>query len=163
MFSQTVEYALRAIVILCDEAPRPRTSEQIAQVTLVPQAYLPKVMQSLIRAGLVKSQRGPKGGFSLTKAPEQLTVLEVINAVDPIMRIHDCPLGITGHEGLLCPLHRRLDKTLEMVEDVFRQTTLAMILSETTGSRPLCRTDDPATETVQIDVTTTTPPEQPQV
>ena len=47
MFSQTVEYALRAIVHLADQAPNPCTTEQIAKATKVPQAYLSKVLQSL--------------------------------------------------------------------------------------------------------------------
>ena len=54
MLSQTVEYALRAAVYLANQAPAPRTTEQIADVTKVPQAYLSKVMQSLARSGIVQ-------------------------------------------------------------------------------------------------------------
>ena len=47
MFSQTVEYALRAVVHLADQAPSPRTTDQIAAATRVPKAYLSKVLQGL--------------------------------------------------------------------------------------------------------------------
>ena len=138
MFSQTVEYALRAVVHLADHAPSPRTTDQIAAGTLVPEAYLSKVLQELCHAKIVQSKRGRGGGMVLTKSPSQLTILEVVNAVEPIGRIRECPLGLTAHGVRLCPLHRRLDNALAMVEDAFRQTTLAEILAEPTRSRPLC-------------------------
>jgi len=74
----------------------------------------------------------------LLKSPSDLTILEVVNAVEPIGRIRTCPLGLTAHGARLCPLHRRMDNALAMVEDAFRQTTLAEVLAEPTSSRPLC-------------------------
>lgn len=138
MFSQTVEYALRAVVHLADHAPNPRTTEQIAQATLVPKAYLSKVIQGLCHAGVVQSRRGIGGGVALVKSPKDLTILEVVNAVEPIERIRECPLGLKAHGVRLCPLHRRMDNALAMVENAFRETTLAEVLAEPTASRPLC-------------------------
>ena len=142
MFSQTVEYALRAVVHLAHHAPDARTTEQIAKATKVPQAYLSKVLQNLRSNGIVKSQRGIGGGISLSPSPEELTVLEVVNAVDPIKRIRTCPLGLETHGVNLCPLHRRLDNALAMVEGAFGDTTLAEVLSEPTTSVPLCEFPD---------------------
>jgi len=139
MLSQTVEYALRAIVCLANEAPSAQTNVQLAEVTKVPAAYLSKVMASLNRAGLVQSQRGPNGGFTLTKEPESLVLLDVVNAVDPIRRITKCPLDIKSHGAKLCGLHRRMDEAIAMVEKVFGETTLADILAESNGSKPLCQ------------------------
>jgi Rrf2 family transcriptional regulator, nitric oxide-sensitive transcriptional repressor len=138
VFSQTVEYALRAAVHLAQHAPRAQTTPQIAAATRVPPAYLAKVLQGLRRAGIVQSQRGVKGGVSLNKLPEELTILEVVNAVDPIRRIRECPLGLAAHGVRLCPLHKRLDTALATVEDAFRATTLAEILAEPSESVPLC-------------------------
>ena len=138
MFSQTVEYALRAMVYLASSGPEPQATGTIATATKVPQAYLVKVLQSLNRAGLVQSQRGVGGGVSLARPPEELTILEVVNAVDPIKRLATCPLGLPSHGANLCPLHRRMDNALAMVEGAFRSTTLAEVLAEPTQSRPLC-------------------------
>lgn len=138
MFSQKVEYALRAVVHLAAEAPAARTVEQIAKATKVPQAYLAKVIQELVHAGVARSQRGIGGGISLGKSPETLTILEVVNAVDPIRRIQTCPLELAAHGVKLCPLHRRVDEALALVEQAFRSTTLAEILAEPTTSVPLC-------------------------
>lgn len=76
--------------------------------------------------------------MTLTKEPKDLTILEVVNAVEPIQRIKTCPLGLTSHGIHLCPLHRRLDNALAMVEKAFGGTTLAEVLGEPTSSPPLC-------------------------
>src|SRR5205085_4728724 len=138
MFSQTVEYALRAVVHLAARAPAARTTEQIAAATRVPKAYLSKVLQGLARAGVVQSQRGAGGGVALVKPPDGLTILEVVNAVEPLQRITTCPLGLAAHGVRLCPLHRRLDEALAAVERAFGRTTLAEVLAEPTLSVPLC-------------------------
>jgi Rrf2 family protein len=138
VFSQTVEYALRAVVHLASEAPAPRTTDQIAKITHVPRAYLSKVLQSLSRAGIVHSQRGLGGGIALTKTPDQITILEVVNAVEPIGRITTCPLGLSAHGVNLCPLHRRVDNALALVETAFGETTLAEVLDDPNHSVPLC-------------------------
>lgn len=138
MLSQTVEYALRAVVHLADRSPEACTTEQIAVATRVPQAYLSKVLQSLVRAGIVKSQRGLGGGMTLARLPGDLTILQVVNALEPISRIKVCPLGLAAHGVRLCPLHKRLDDAMATVEQAFASTTLAAILSDPSPSVPLC-------------------------
>lgn len=138
MLSQTTEYALRAVVHLASLSPQPQTTNQISEATMVPRAYLAKVVQALVRAGILHSQRGVKGGVLLARSLDELTMLDVVNAVDPIQRIHTCPLGLPAHGVRLCPLHARLDKALSMVEKAFADSTLAEILREPSPSKPLC-------------------------
>lgn len=138
MISQTAEYALRAAVYLADQPAGPQTTRDIARATRVPVGYLSKVLQSLGRAGIVQAQRGLHGGFVLSRPPEELTVWEVIQAVDPLQRIRQCPLGLKAHGVNLCPMHKRLDDAMAMVEQAFRQSTLAELLAQPTTSRPLC-------------------------
>jgi len=138
MLTQTVEYALRTVACLGQAYPEARTTPQIAEVTRVPRAYLSKVLQALGRAGIVRSQRGVGGGVHLLKPPAELTILEVVNSVDPIQRIRTCPLGLAAHGVHLCPLHFRLDAVMASVESAFGATTLAEVLAEPTTSVPLC-------------------------
>lgn len=138
MFSQTVEYALRAVMTLAEHAPAARTTDQIAAATRVPKAYLAKVLQALTRGGLVQSRRGVGGGTSLARPPEKITILEVVNAVEPVQRIKTCPLGLAAHGTRLCPLHRRMDQALAHVEQAFARTTLAEVLADPSQVRPLC-------------------------
>jgi Rrf2 family transcriptional regulator, nitric oxide-sensitive transcriptional repressor len=138
MLSQTVEYALRAMVYLAASDGEPQPTEQIAEKTKVPAPYLAKVLQNLTRKGLVRSQRGVRGGFLLARRPEDITILDVVNAVDPIQRIRTCPLELKSHGVRLCPLHFRMDRALALVEEAFRASTLAEVLAEPTQSVPLC-------------------------
>jgi len=130
LFSLTIEYAMRAMVALAAGDGSPMTTRQIAETMKVPRSYLSKVLQSLVRAGLVHSTRGLKGGFVLTRSPKELNLMEVLNAVSPYKRIESCPLDLEGHSSELCPLHRRLDQAMAMVQNAFEGTTLAEILSE---------------------------------
>lgn len=139
MISQTTEYALRAIVFLADQEGQARTTAQIAKGTKVPAGYLAKVMQSLSRHGVVHSQRGLHGGFTLSRPAEEMTVLDVINAVDPIQRYPECPLGLPSHGKRLCPLHRQLDDAAQQLENIFGGTTIATLNSVPASRKPLCR------------------------
>lgn len=140
MLSQTVEYALRAVVQLASIAPRASTTAELAVVTQVPQAYLAKVLQALVKAGIVASQRGASGGVSLARPAEKLTILDIVNATDPIQRIKTCPLELASHGTKLCPLHRRMDAALAEVEHAFRSTTLAEVVGDPSKIKPLCDT-----------------------
>ncbi len=138
MISQTTEYALRAVVYLAQHPHESWTTRQIAAATRVPAGYLSKVLQGLSRSGLISSQRGRHGGFQLTHEPGELTVLEVVNAVEPIRRITSCPLKLGTHDAGLCPLHKRLDQTIAQVEQSFAQTTVEQLLGQSDGPEPLC-------------------------
>jgi Rrf2 family protein len=102
----------------------------IADATHVPPDYLAKVMQTLVRAGLVTGRRGRTGGYALARSAAETSVLEIVNAVDPIRRIHTCPLDLAHHATRLCPLHRRLDAAAEHIERLFADATLADLIEE---------------------------------
>jgi Rrf2 family protein len=139
--SQTAEYALRAIVCLSQEAKHEEgqilTAPFIAEQTQVPAGYLVKVLQSMSRAGLVRSQRGIGGGFRLACDPKKTTIYDVVRAVDELPRIVVCPLGNPLHIKL-CPLHQRLDNALESVEVAFKNTSIAELVET---QAPLCLID----------------------
>lgn len=139
MISQTAEYALRSMVYLGSQIGQPVTTQRIAAATRVPVGYLSKVLQALGRAGLVDAQRGLKGGYALARPVDKLTILEVINAVDPLERITCCPLGLPAHGGRLCSLHRRLDEALGLIESLYAKTTIEQLLNEQgMHQAPLC-------------------------
>jgi Rrf2 family nitric oxide-sensitive transcriptional repressor len=137
VISQTAEYALRAMVYLAGEQrnqgsdePVSQTVQQIAEGTQVPMNYLSKVLQQLTRAGLIASQRGLGGGFRLVLPPEVMTVYDVVNTVDPVQRITNCPLHLRAHRDQLCPMHQRLDDAMALIEAQFRATTIAELLAQ---------------------------------
>ena len=141
MISRTAEYALRAVVCLADRAAVPLTTERVAEVTQVPAGYLCKVLQALGRAGLVVSRPGLHGGFILGRPAENISVLDVVNAVGGVRRIRECPLGLGSHRRNLCPLHRRLDETAALVEQAFGESTITELLAEPSRGKPLCEVE----------------------
>ncbi|CAG1000952.1 Putative HTH-type transcriptional regulator [Phycisphaerales bacterium] len=132
MFSQTTEYALRAALFLANLGPRFASADEIAEGTQVPSGYLSKVMRDLVLGEIVNSQRGPNGGFVLARPAAEITILDVVNAVDPIRRITACPLGNPMHVNL-CPLHEKLDGAIAQIERAFSETTLAQLVQSGTG------------------------------
>ena len=137
MISQTAEYALRAVIWLAGHPEEALGTKRISREVQVPAGYLAKVLQTLARAGLVHSAPGRGGGFRLTRPAEEITVLDVVNAVDPVQRIRTCPLHLASHAKNLCPLHRRLDSAMAQMESAFAESTVADLLAEETESPPL--------------------------
>jgi Rrf2 family protein len=101
-------------------------------------AYLSKVLQGLREKGIVHLQRGLGGGVTLARMPSELTILDIVNAVEPIQRIKTCPLHLKSHGAKLCALHSRMDASLKSMEEAFAATTLAELLLEPNPSVPLC-------------------------
>jgi Rrf2 family protein len=95
-------------------------------------------MRALVRARLVRSRRGVGGGYELAETPARLTVLSVVQAVDPIRRIATCPLELSQHRGGLCPLHRRLDQAAASLEALLGGTSILELLDVPRARRPLC-------------------------
>lgn len=118
----------------------PLGNERIASETKVPPSYLAKVLQQLVEARILSSRRGAGGGFQLIRDIETLTVLEVINAVDPMRRITDCPLGLKTHRKIRCPMHARLDESLALVEQTLGRSTIRDVLREKGRPQPLIET-----------------------
>lgn len=138
MFSQTAEYAIRAIVWLAENSDDgPVGNQTIADGTQVPVTYLAKILQQLVKSGLVNSKRGVGGGFVLNFAADEITVLDVVNAVDPIERITSCPLNLKSHATKRCGMHARMDKAMEMVEAVLSQSTIEEIINDKSRPTPL--------------------------
>ena len=139
MFSTTLEYALRAVTFLAARPGEGMTAQRIAEGTQVPEDYLSKVLQQLTRADVLVSQRGRNGGFQLARPAVEISMLTVVNAVEPIPRIEKCPLGLRLHGVKLCPLHRRLDHAYFLVQQAFAETTLAELVEDNKSRETLCQ------------------------
>jgi len=138
VFSTTLEYALRAVTFLASNPDEGLTAQRIAAGTQVPDDYLSKVLQQLVRGGVLTSQRGRNGGFQLARPAAEISMLAVVNAVEPIARIHTCPLGLRQHGVKLCPLHKRLDHAFELVEKAFAETTLDELVADNKRREAFC-------------------------
>lgn len=137
MLPKTAEYALRAVVWLARAPEQPASADVLAENTKVPRRYLHTVLQELSRGGLVTSRSGPGGGYVLAKSPKAISILDVVNVVAPLERIHQCPLGLRSHTTL-CPLHRELDNVYAQSEKALRRVSIAQLVNSTSEIVPLC-------------------------
>ena len=86
--SRSVSYALVAVGYVAENCQDgPVLSAKISKEYGIPLEYLLKIMQQLVRASVLRSKRGPRGGFSLARDPKEITMLQVIEAIDgPVMK-----------------------------------------------------------------------------
>jgi len=106
--SPTCQHALRALIYLASKnSDRPVLVREIADAALVPKQSLAKILHGLRNKGLVKSTKGPGGGYQLARAGSEMTIVEVIEAVDgPIDLARSCILGLDEcHDDAGCALH----------------------------------------------------------
>jgi Rrf2 family transcriptional regulator, nitric oxide-sensitive transcriptional repressor len=141
MYSQTAEYALRAMASLALRPDELVSTPEIASLTKVPVNYLAKVLQFLAASELITGRRGVGGGYKLARPASDVRLLDVINAVSPVARIESCPLGLPNHGPFLCPLHRRADQAAAAVIAIFEGVTLADLVNDPMSNRPLCDTE----------------------
>jgi Rrf2 family protein len=121
-------YALTYLVHLARERPdRPVPSHEAAREAVLPERFLMKVLRPLVWAGVLRSVRGPSGGYTLARAPKDVTLLEVVEAVDGPLR---GDAGAVGTEGVA--LDRRLqavcDGAAALVRERLAQVTLAELV-----------------------------------
>lgn len=97
--TRQADYALRAMLYLSRLEPNKRAAtSQIAEEKRIPPSFLAKIISQLSIAGLIHTSRGAKGGVSLARAPEEITVLEVVEAIDGPIALNDCT-----HDPADCP------------------------------------------------------------
>jgi Rrf2 family transcriptional regulator, iron-sulfur cluster assembly transcription factor len=102
--SLTTSYAFKALACLVDGSCSTRQIADIARCTHVPRPYLAKVMVLLVQAGLVASKRGYRGGISLAKPANEISLLDVVIAVEGEPWASDCLLGLEKcPEAQSCP------------------------------------------------------------
>lgn len=137
--SQTAEYALRAMVHMAASGGGPLTTRSIAKATHIPPGYLSKILRALGDSRILFARRGVGGGFIITHPIEQITLQNVLDAVDGgVARITSCPLGIAEHQSL-CSIHQLLDDAAAELERILHRTTLADIVSSDQSRQALCR------------------------
>jgi Rrf2 family transcriptional regulator, iron-sulfur cluster assembly transcription factor len=103
--------------------------DEVSREEKIPKSFLAKIFQSLGKAGLVRSYRGTGGGFALVKKPEEITVLEVIEAIEGKIAFQRCLQEVPncGHmDG--CALCGLFEQAQDRVKEVFTQTSLADLL-----------------------------------
>jgi Rrf2 family protein len=124
-FSEAANLALHACAVLASmDQTEPVSHDRIASALGVSPSHLGKVMQKLVRAGILESVRGALGGFSLSADPSSLTLLQILESVDGPVAGSGCLLGKKVCSGGRCPLSTLSDKVSGIVTDGLGKLTL---------------------------------------
>lgn len=89
-YSASVEYGLHAVLWLLSEQPKRASSRDLAEMQGLPPAMLAKVMQKLEKGGIVRSSGGISGGYELARLASEVSVLDVVDAIEGDRRLFDC-------------------------------------------------------------------------
>lgn len=132
------------IVLLTHFARHPKEQthnvRDLAAETRLPLPTVSKILKTLTRSGIVQSHRGVKGGYRLTRAPEAISVAEIIAALDGPIAITDCTTGSAGLCELerLCPVSANWQRINRAVREALERVTLAEMAQPTPSiHRPL--------------------------
>ena len=126
MLNRSAEYALRAAHLLAHGAAEGRTtSGELAEALDLPPNFLSKLLNRLRQEGVLESRRGPQGGFRLARPADEVTLAEVVEPFDDVVRDRQCLLGRPEcRDDSPCAAHERWKELAGRVERFFRETTL---------------------------------------
>lgn len=125
--TRQADYALRAMLYLTrlEDNVRAATS-QIAEDQKIPPSFLAKIISQLSIAGLIHTSRGARGGVSLARPPEEISILEVVEAIDGPVTLNECTENPSSCPfGETCPLHVLWCETQSELVERLRNTTFA--------------------------------------
>ena len=127
MLSKAFGYGLRAILFIARENDQSKNTglTNIATTLDVPRHFLGKIMQDLVKRGIITSVKGPGGGFSLTTSTLDKSVAELIDVIDGSQVFMKCTLGLpVCSDQNPCPLHKQVEGYRKNLINIFKNTTL---------------------------------------
>lgn len=130
--NRRTDYAVRVVLGLAEHPPGTRVSaQQLSDKMLVPLSLLYSLLKDLSRAKLVRTYPGPKGGLELARPAEEITLRDVLAAMDRLPQVSEC----VGHPGVCpfshaCPVRRRWARLQRVVLQELENVTFADLAAE---------------------------------
>ncbi|MFW5904928.1 MAG: RrF2 family transcriptional regulator [bacterium] len=147
IYSSACEYAIRAASYLAlrhDPEAEDRGGlirlQDIAEAEELPPPFLSSILHRLVSAALLRSARGPTGGYGLARPPDEITLLDVKAAVDGLHDLEGCAVGLDRcSDEMPCPLHDTWKPIRERIRSYLTDTTLADMAQALERKRELIR------------------------
>lgn len=134
--TRETDYAMRCVLYLSGVPDKVVMVDEISREMATPKSFLAKILQKLVRAGVVKSFRGVKGGFQLNRAPKDINLLDVIEAIQGVVALNACAVdsSVCGFSST-CGVHTVWVKLRVEVNELLSHHNFADIAAATKKSR----------------------------
>ena len=112
MFSKACEYGIRALTIIGKSQMKDEKIgiKGICKIANTPESFTAKILQNLVKKDIIKSQKGPSGGFYITRDMKDITLLEIVTTIDGESMFNKCGLGLSECDAKNpCPLHKKYE------------------------------------------------------
>jgi Rrf2 family protein len=128
--TRQADYAVRAVLFLAKNGDQRAATSQVAQEQRIPPSFLAKIISQLSSAGLLHTSRGARGGVTLAREPQEISLLEVIEAIDGPIQLNEC----VGENSVCnfdndCPLRPVWCDAQEELVKKLKQTNFAQLMS----------------------------------
>ncbi|MGK5092786.1 Rrf2 family transcriptional regulator [Deltaproteobacteria bacterium TL4] len=133
IFSKTCRYAIRSVVYISslNRGEEYIPIHQISQRLDISFTYLTKIFQKLTKAGVLNSNRGAKGGVTLARAPQDISLLNIISIIDGESMFTECALGLPGCGcNKPCPVHEKIAGVREQLKTICEGTTISNLAKD---------------------------------
>ena len=132
LITRATEYAIRAILYLSKQPPKEIVlKKDICKSQDITPAFLTKILQPLIKEGIVGSQRGVGGGFFLIKSPEEISLLDIVEAQEGTLLLNQCMAGPgTCERDVFCPVHGAWKEVREELTGTLSRYTFAELAAK---------------------------------
>jgi Rrf2 family protein len=128
--TRQADYAVRAILFLAQMGPdKKAATSQIAEKQDIPLSFLAKIIAQLSVAGLLQTMRGARGGVALARDPDEISLLEVIEAIDGPIQLNECVSGVYQCSIEDCPVHSIWVDAQEDLVSRLKTTTFGQFLN----------------------------------
>ena len=138
------EYAVRAVIELANAGDGPVKRDRIVAAQAIPPKFLENILTELRHAGLVESQRGSEGGYWLSRDPAEITIADVMRAVEgPLASVRSHRPETLEYEGLASPLQTVWVALRSTIRSVLEEVTIADLVSGKLPKHVVAMTEDP--------------------
>lgn len=134
MISNTCKYAIRAVTYLAmnEDGDKKIGIKEISKTLDIPSPFLGKILQVLAKQKMLKSTKGPHGGFSLGRNAEEISLLDIVEIVDGLDFFNECLIGIKvcdrePEKQELCPFHKTADPLKNDLYKMYRDTKIGKL------------------------------------
>ncbi len=127
MFSKACEYGIRALTAIATAGKENRKIgiKEVCKLSQTPESFTAKILQNLVKRGVLNSQKGPTGGFYISKDLADITLYDIVDAIDGKSIFSKCGLGLTAcNADKPCPMHYQFEVVRNELNEMCHNNTL---------------------------------------